>query len=133
MGSNSVICIYLPTGANSSKMDTLIEAPAGSERNMYASQKISVPYLRDLQRAGRAALAGLRAGPGGRRMSSADLRGLPAAPRLGPQAFAYESCDIPIGMTISEFQATRAARRPRRRRWLGFSGRDRRDRGGTRG
>jgi hypothetical protein len=29
--------------------------------------------------------------------------------RLSPYAFAYEACDIPAGMTIREFRASRAA------------------------
>jgi hypothetical protein len=28
---------------------------------------------------------------------------------LSPYAFAYEACDIPAGMTIREFRASRAA------------------------
>jgi hypothetical protein len=28
--------------------------------------------------------------------------------RLSPYAFAYEACDIPAGMTIREFRASRA-------------------------
>jgi hypothetical protein len=32
-----------------------------------------------------------------------------AVGRLSPYAFAYEACDIPTGMMISEFRALRAA------------------------
>jgi hypothetical protein len=32
-----------------------------------------------------------------------------AVGRLSPYAFAYEACDIPAGMMISEFRALRAA------------------------
>jgi hypothetical protein len=32
-----------------------------------------------------------------------------AVGRLSPYAFAYEACDIPAGMTIREFRASRTA------------------------
>jgi hypothetical protein len=36
-------------------------------------------------------------------------------PRTPPGAFAYEACDIPPGMTISEFRAQRMRSRRTRR------------------
>jgi hypothetical protein len=36
-------------------------------------------------------------------------------PRTPPNAFAYEACDIPDGMTISEFRAQRGRSRRSRR------------------
>ena len=48
--------------------------------------------LRDLQRIGREALA----------------LATPALGRLGPHSFLYEACDIPPGMTMSEFRAARS-------------------------
>jgi hypothetical protein len=45
----------------------------------------------------------------GRPIAPAPAGGGATVGRLSPYAFAYEACDIPAGMTIREFRASRAA------------------------
>jgi hypothetical protein len=45
----------------------------------------------------------------GRPIAPASAGGGATVGRLSPYAFAYEACDIPAGMTIREFRASRAA------------------------